>query len=136
GRPGRNFKATQRTQRRRVGPRARAAWTGRPPGGADPRHRCPPHRRAARRAPPAELRHLRSRPEPRPVMPLPAHARAVIVGGGIVGTSVAYHLAGLGWSEVVLLEQQRLSGGTPWHAAGLVGPPPSPTHLTHPLPSN
>jgi glycine cleavage system T protein len=53
--------------------------------------------------------------------PLPAAARAVIVGGGIVGCSVAYHLAKLGWRDVVLLEQGRLSGGTTWHAAGLVG---------------
>ncbi len=52
---------------------------------------------------------------------LPARARAVIVGGGIVGCSVAYHLARLGWRDIVLLEQGRLSGGTTWHAAGLVG---------------
>ena len=50
-----------------------------------------------------------------------SHARVVIVGGGIIGTSVAYHLAKLGWRDVVLLEQGRLSGGTTWHAAGLVG---------------
>ncbi len=49
------------------------------------------------------------------------NARAVIVGGGIVGTSVAYHLTQLGWRDVVLLEQGSLSGGTTWHAAGLVG---------------
>jgi 4-methylaminobutanoate oxidase (formaldehyde-forming) len=55
------------------------------------------------------------------VTELPRHARAVIVGGGIVGCSVAYHLAKLGWKEIVLLEQGRLSGGTTWHAAGLVG---------------
>ena len=52
---------------------------------------------------------------------LPSEARAVIVGGGIVGCSVAYHLAKLGWNDVVLLEQGQLSGGTTWHAAGLVG---------------
>jgi sarcosine dehydrogenase len=52
---------------------------------------------------------------------LPDHARAVIVGGGIVGVSVAYHLTQLGWRDVVLLEQGSLSGGTTWHAAGLVG---------------
>jgi len=52
---------------------------------------------------------------------LPSTARAVIVGGGIVGCSVAYHLASLGWGEIVLLEQAKLSGGTTWHAAGLVG---------------
>jgi 4-methylaminobutanoate oxidase (formaldehyde-forming) len=45
----------------------------------------------------------------------------VIIGGGVIGTSVAYHLAGLGWRDVLLLEQGRLSCGTTWHAAGLVG---------------
>lgn len=54
-------------------------------------------------------------------MSIPTHARAVVVGGGIVGCSVAYHLAKLGWNDVVLLEQGRLSSGTTWHAAGLVG---------------
>src|SRR6266446_947974 len=48
-------------------------------------------------------------------------ANVVIVGGGIVGCSVAYHLAKLGWKDVVLLEQNQLAGGTTWHAAGLVG---------------
>lgn len=52
---------------------------------------------------------------------LPGHARVVIVGGGIIGCSIAYHLTKHGWSDVVLLEQGRLSGGTTWHAAGLVG---------------
>jgi glycine cleavage system T protein len=51
----------------------------------------------------------------------PAHARVVIIGGGIVGCSTAYHLAKLGWSDVTLLEQGQLSCGTTWHAAGLVG---------------
>jgi 4-methylaminobutanoate oxidase (formaldehyde-forming) len=51
----------------------------------------------------------------------PTQARAVIIGGGIVGCSVAYHLAKLGWRDIVLVEQGRLSGGTTWHAAGLVG---------------
>lgn len=51
----------------------------------------------------------------------PTQARVVIVGGGIMGCSTAYHLAKLGWKDVVLLEQGRLSGGTTWHAAGLVG---------------
>jgi 4-methylaminobutanoate oxidase (formaldehyde-forming) len=54
-------------------------------------------------------------------MSLPLHARAVIIGGGIVGCSVAYHLGKLGWRDTVLLERGRLSGGTTWHAAGLVG---------------
>jgi 4-methylaminobutanoate oxidase (formaldehyde-forming) len=52
---------------------------------------------------------------------LPTRARVVVVGGGIIGTSVAYHLTRLGWSDVVVLEQGHLSGGTTWHAAGLVG---------------
>jgi 4-methylaminobutanoate oxidase (formaldehyde-forming) len=51
----------------------------------------------------------------------PMHARVVIVGGGIMGCSVAYHLAQLGITDVVLLEQGRLTSGTTWHAAGLVG---------------
>ena len=52
---------------------------------------------------------------------LPSHARAVIVGGGIMGCSVAYHLAREGWREVVLLERKQLTGGSTFHAAGLVG---------------
>jgi heterotetrameric sarcosine oxidase gamma subunit len=52
---------------------------------------------------------------------LPDRARVVIIGGGVIGTSVAYHLAALGWSDVLLLEQGQLSCGTTWHAAGLVG---------------
>jgi len=51
----------------------------------------------------------------------PRQARVVIIGGGIMGCSVAYHLAQLGQTEVVLLEQGRLTCGTTWHAAGLVG---------------
>ena len=51
---------------------------------------------------------------------LPARARVVIIGGGVIGTSVAYHLAKLGWTDVVLLEQHTLTSGTTWHAAGLV----------------
>ena len=61
---------------------------------------------------------------------LPSHARSVIVGGGIVGTSVAYHLTKLGWTDVVLLEQGSLSGGTTWHAAGLVGQLRASSNLT------
>ena len=51
----------------------------------------------------------------------PSHARVVIVGGGIAGVSAAYHLTKLGITDVVLLEQGRLTCGTTWHAAGLVG---------------
>jgi 4-methylaminobutanoate oxidase (formaldehyde-forming) len=53
-------------------------------------------------------------------MNLPERARVVVVGGGIIGTSVAYHLAKLGWTDVVLLERDRLTSGTTWHAAGLM----------------
>ena len=52
---------------------------------------------------------------------LPAKARAVIIGGGVSGCSVAYHLAKLGWTDVVLLERKQLTSGTTWHAAGLIG---------------
>ncbi len=52
---------------------------------------------------------------------IPSETKVVIVGGGIVGSSIAYHLAKLGWKDVVLLEQNELAGGTTWHAAGLVG---------------
>jgi heterotetrameric sarcosine oxidase gamma subunit len=48
-------------------------------------------------------------------------ARVVIIGGGVIGTSVAYHLTRMGWTDVLLLEQGQLSSGTTWHAAGLVG---------------
>ncbi len=50
---------------------------------------------------------------------LPSHARVVVIGGGIIGCSVAYHLAHLG-CEVLLLERDRLTSGTTWHAAGLI----------------
>ena len=53
--------------------------------------------------------------------PLPDRARVIIVGGGVIGTSVAYHLAERGCTDVLLLEQGQLSCGTTWHAAGLVG---------------
>ena len=52
---------------------------------------------------------------------LPDRAQAVVIGGGIHGCSVAYHLAKAGWSDVVLLERKQLTSGTTWHAAGLVG---------------
>ncbi len=55
-----------------------------------------------------------------PASPLPARARIVIVGGGIIGASIAYHLTQAGERDVVLLERGRLTNGTTWHAAGLV----------------
>ena len=51
---------------------------------------------------------------------VPSHARVVIIGGGGIGCSVAYHLAKLGWKDVVLLERKQLPSGTTWHAAGLI----------------
>lgn len=52
---------------------------------------------------------------------LPTTAKAVIIGGGIIGCSTAYHLAKLGWTDTVLLERKKLTSGTTFHAAGLVG---------------
>ncbi|TMQ20103.1 MAG: FAD-dependent oxidoreductase [Deltaproteobacteria bacterium] len=53
-------------------------------------------------------------------MTVPAQARVVVIGGGVIGCSVAYHLAHMGWTDVVLLERDRLTSGTTWHAAGLI----------------
>jgi 4-methylaminobutanoate oxidase (formaldehyde-forming) len=52
---------------------------------------------------------------------IPTETKVVIVGGGIMGCSLAYHLTKFGWKDIVLLEQNQLAGGTTWHAAGLVG---------------
>ena len=51
---------------------------------------------------------------------LPRRARVVVIGGGVIGCSVAYHLAHEGWTDVVVLERDRLTSGTTWHAAGLM----------------
>jgi 4-methylaminobutanoate oxidase (formaldehyde-forming) len=56
----------------------------------------------------------------RPSPSLPARARVVIVGGGVIGCSIAYHLGHLGCTDVVLLERDQLTSGTTWHAAGLI----------------
>jgi 4-methylaminobutanoate oxidase (formaldehyde-forming) len=61
---------------------------------------------------------------------LPSSAKAVIIGGGIVGCSTAYHLAKLGWKDTVLLEQKKLTSGTTFHAAGLVGQLRSSANIT------
>ena len=52
---------------------------------------------------------------------IPTSAKVVVIGGGIAGCSVAYHLAKLGWKDTILLERDQLTSGTTWHAAGLVG---------------
>src|SRR3954471_20490713 len=89
---------------------------------------APPSRRAMQ---PSQCAAGDERRQPRPderirggefmVEAFPTQARVVIIGGGIVGCSTAYHLARLGWSDVVLLERRQLTCGTTWHAAGLVG---------------
>ncbi len=52
---------------------------------------------------------------------IPRSAKVVVIGGGVAGTSCAYHLAKFGWKDVVLLERDQLTSGTTWHAAGLIG---------------
>ncbi len=51
---------------------------------------------------------------------LPHRARVVVIGGGVIGCSVAYHLAQMGWTDTVLLERDKITSGTTWHAAGLM----------------
>jgi len=58
--------------------------------------------------------------DPGPDSALPKSARVVVVGGGVIGCSVAYHLVKAGWKDVLLLERHKLTAGTTWHAAGLV----------------
>src|SRR5580692_7105372 len=63
----------------------------------------------------------RDRPFGRPAArTVPDRAQVVIVGGGVIGCSIAYHLAHLGWTDVVLVERDALTAGTTWHAAGLI----------------
>ena len=54
---------------------------------------------------------------------LPSQAQVVVIGGGVIGCSIAYHLTKLGWKDVILLEKAQLTAGTTWHAAGLVVTP-------------
>ncbi len=61
---------------------------------------------------------------------LPKHAQAVVIGGGVGGTSIAYHLALMGWKDVVLVERHELTAGSTWHSAGLVGQMRSDANLT------
>ena len=51
---------------------------------------------------------------------IPSSCKVVVIGGGVIGCSVAYHLTKFGWSDTVLLERDQLTSGTTWHAAGLV----------------
>ena len=53
-------------------------------------------------------------------MEVPSRARVVVIGGGVIGASIAYHLGHLGWSDTVLVERDQLTSGTTWHAAGLM----------------
>ena len=58
---------------------------------------------------------------------LPESAKVVIIGGGVIGCSTAYHLAKQGWKDIVLLERAQLTAGTTWHAGGSS---PTPVHAT------
>src|SRR5690606_35064685 len=60
----------------------------------------------------------------------PTQARAIVIGGGIIGCSTAYHLAKLGWKDVLLIERHKLTSGSTWHAAGLVGQLRSSANIT------
>lgn len=61
---------------------------------------------------------------------LPSHAQVVIIGGGVGGCSIAYHLTKMGWKDVVLVERHELTSGSTWHSAGLVGQLRSDVNLT------
>src|SRR5512144_234268 len=61
---------------------------------------------------------------------IPSHAQAVIIGGGVGGCSIAYHLTLMGWKDVVVIERHELTAGSTWHSAGLVGQLRSDANLT------
>ena len=61
---------------------------------------------------------------------LPSHAQVVIIGGGVGGCSIAYHLTKMGWKDVVIVERFELTSGSTWHSAGLVGQLRSDVNLT------
>src|SRR5580765_1552456 len=63
-------------------------------------------------------------------MPLPDRCQVVVIGGGVVGCSIAYHLAQRGVTDVLVVERRRLTEGSTWHAAGLVGQLRSSSNLT------
>ena len=69
---------------------------------------------------------------------LPKSTKVVVIGGGVAGTSCAYHLAKFGWKDVILLERDQLTSGTTWHAAGcLLYTSPSPRDtVTSRMPSS
>jgi len=60
----------------------------------------------------------------------PTQAQVVIIGGGVGGASIAYHLTLMGWKDVVILERHELTAGSTWHSAGLVGQMRSDANLT------
>ena len=59
-----------------------------------------------------------------------SHARVVVIGGGVVGCSILYHLAKMGWTDVVLLERRELTSGSSWHAAGNLFTMTSPNNVS------
>src|SRR5215204_3766058 len=58
---------------------------------------------------------------PETFMEFPTHAQAVIIGGGVGGASIAYHLTQMGWTDIVVIERHELTSGSTFHSAGLVG---------------
>ena len=52
--------------------------------------------------------------------PLPSHAKVVVIGGGVVGCSILFHLSKFGWKDTILLERNELTSGSSWHAADLI----------------